>query len=196
VASELSDWFEAFAMAAPGRIGDKLRVRMARRKAGRAGTQLFIDRFVSVRGWENLSLGERVGIGRGCIIECRKGSLSIGDDTTLNSNVTLGADFGSITIGRSALIAMNVVIRAANHRFDRSPQVPIRQQGHDSGPVVIGDDVWLGANVVVLPNVTIGAHSVVAAGSVVNRDIPAGSLAAGAPARVVRSLGGSGTGEP
>ena len=74
--------------------------------------------------------------------------------------------------------------------------VPITWQGFDSkGPTIIGDNVWLGANVVVTSGVRIGARSVIGANSVVTTDVPPGSIAAGAPARVMRAIAFRG-GEP
>jgi acetyltransferase-like isoleucine patch superfamily enzyme len=83
---------------------------------------------------------------------------------------------------------MNTVFRSANHCFDQSPTILIREQGYVPGPIIIGDDVWLRANVVVLPNVRIGGHSIIGAGSIVTKDIPSCSVAYGIPASVRRSL--------
>jgi acetyltransferase-like isoleucine patch superfamily enzyme len=93
---------------------------------------------------------------------------------------------GWITIGNFVRIAPYVAMIATNHRFDRL-DVPISAQGHNFGPITIEDDVWIGAHVVVTAGVTIGHGSVIGAGSVVTRDIPAYSIAVGAPARVIKS---------
>jgi acetyltransferase-like isoleucine patch superfamily enzyme len=79
-------------------------------------------------------------------------------------------------------------MRATNSRFDQSPEIPIWEQGYDSGKIIIHDDVWIGANVTVVSNVTIGSHCVIGAGSVVTKDIPAGSIAVGVPARVTKNI--------
>ncbi len=92
---------------------------------------------------------------------------------------------GRITIGNHVRIAPYVAMIATNHRFDRL-DVPIHAQGHDFGPIVIEDDVWIGAHVVVTAGVTIGHGSVIGAGSVVTRDIPPYSVAVGAPAKVIK----------
>jgi acetyltransferase-like isoleucine patch superfamily enzyme len=137
-----------------------------------------------------MHFGDGVAIGAGSHLSARQGTLTIGSDTSLNTNVCLGADFGTITIGRDVLIAMNVVMRSANHRFDRSPEIAIRAQGHVGAPIVIGDDVWIGANAVITAGARVGNHCIIGAGSVVTGDIPDGSIAVGVPARVVRSFGG------
>ena len=76
----------------------------------------------------------------------------------------------------------NVVIRSSDHSTSQADR-PIGDQGHSGNTILIGDDVWLGANVVVVGGVTIGEHSVIGAGAVVTRDLEPYSLAVGVPAR-------------
>jgi acetyltransferase-like isoleucine patch superfamily enzyme len=78
------------------------------------------------------------------------------------------------------------MIHSANHRFD-DPELGIRDQGHEMRAVTIGDDCWIAMGAMVLPGVTIGEGSVIGAGAVVAADIPAWSVAAGNPARVIRA---------
>lgn len=95
-------------------------------------------------------------------------------------------DVGRITLGDFVQVGPNVQLLTATHPLD----VGRRREGWEgSAPITIGDDVWLGGGVIVLPGVTIGAGTVVGAGAVVTRDLPAGVLAVGNPARVVRQLG-------
>lgn len=112
------------------------------------------------------------------------GNLSIGSGVNINFNVLISASEGRITIGNDVLIGPNCVLRAANHVYD-DPHTPIKHQGHAGGIIIIEDDCWLGANVVVLKDVTIGTGSIIGAGAVVNCDIPPGSIAVGVPARVI-----------
>ena len=101
----------------------------------------------------------------------------------LNQGVMVAAT-GLVEIGDHCMAANGCFITDANHRFDDATK-PVTWQGFDSrGPTRLEDNVWLGANVVVTSGVTIGARSVIGANSVVTSDIPAGSIAAGAPARV------------
>ena len=118
-------------------------------------------------------------------IEC-SGTLRIGDRTIFGHHCTLAA-LESIVIGEDCLIAEMVSIRDHNHRFDQTA-IPYREQGMVVKPIIIGRNVWLGAKVTVAAGVSIGDNTVVGANSVVTRDLPANSLAAGSPARVVRSL--------
>lgn len=95
-------------------------------------------------------------------------------------------DVAPITIGDDVLMGPNVQLLAATHPVEPGP----RRDGWEAGePITIGDNVWLGGGVIVCPGVTIGDDTVVGAGSVVVRDLPAGVVAVGNPARVVRSIG-------
>jgi maltose O-acetyltransferase len=120
---------------------------------------------------------------------------SIGEDTFVNVNCVI-IDDAPVTIGRRVLIGPAVQLITAMHPLaaaDRRTLAAEVAAGSAAwrtmtAPVSIGDDVWLGAGVLVLPGVTVGDRSVIAAGAVVSEDIPPDSLAVGIPARVVRSL--------
>src|SRR4029078_10325091 len=93
-----------------------------------------------------------------------------------------------VEIGEHCMSANGCFVTDGNHRFD-DPGKPVPWQGFSSkGPTRIGDNVWCGANVVVTSGVTIGERCVIGANSVVTTDIPAFSIAAGSPARVLRSV--------
>ena len=92
----------------------------------------------------------------------------------------------SIILEDNVLIGPHVMIGDHSHQYENI-EIPIKlQESTEGGPVRIERDSWIGANVFILPNVTIGRHSVVGANSVVNRDIPPYSVAVGAPARVIK----------
>lgn len=93
-----------------------------------------------------------------------------------------------ITIEDDVLIGSGVHIYVTNHNFD-NPDIPIYYQGHyPSEPVTLKKGCWLGANVIILPGVTVGENSVVAAGSVVTKSVPDRVLVGGIPARIIKSL--------
>jgi maltose O-acetyltransferase len=94
-------------------------------------------------------------------------------------------DVATVTIGDDVQIGPNVQLLTATHPLEAQLR---RDKWESASPIVIGDNVWLGGGTIVCPGVTVGANTVVGAGSVVTRDLPAGVLAAGAPARVVRTL--------
>jgi acetyltransferase-like isoleucine patch superfamily enzyme len=111
----------------------------------------------------------------------------IGEGTFLNIGVMVAAQ-ELVEIGAHCMLANNCFVTDANHRID-DPHKPITWQGFTTkGPTRIGDNVWLGANVVVTSGVTIGERSVIGANSVVTEDVPPFSIAAGAPARVLRAV--------
>jgi len=115
------------------------------------------------------------------------GRIDIGSGVFLNLGVMVAA-LDHVCIGDHSMLANGCVITDANHRFD-DPTVPVPWQGFTSkGPVVIGDNVWLGANVVVTSGVTVGERCVVGANSVVTTDLPPFSIAAGVPAKVIRTI--------
>ena len=94
---------------------------------------------------------------------------------------------GPVCIGNNVNLAQGITVTALNHNFEDT-SMRIDEQGISTKPVIISDDVWIGANAVILPGVTIGRHSVVAAGAVVTKDVPDNSLVAGIPAKVIRQL--------
>jgi acetyltransferase-like isoleucine patch superfamily enzyme len=113
----------------------------------------------------------------------------IGAGTFLNLGVMIAAA-GLVEIGEHCMLANGCFVTDADHRFD-DPERPVPWQGFSSkGPTRIGANVWCGANVVVTSGVTIGERCVIGANSVVTSDIPAFSVAAGAPARVLRPIDG------
>jgi maltose O-acetyltransferase len=104
----------------------------------------------------------------------------LGDNCKIARDTVFGCD---------VLMGPDVIIMSATHEFE-DPATPIEQQGAKPvRPVTIGNDVWLGARVIVMPGVTISEGAVIGAGSVVTRDIPAFGVAAGVPARVFRKRG-------
>ena len=108
----------------------------------------------------------------------------VGDNFFSNYNLTI-LDVGKVKIGKNAMFAPNVSIYTAGHPIHPDS----RNSGYEYGiDVTIGDNVWLGGNVVVVPGVTIGNNVVVGAGSVVTKDIPDGVIAAGNPCRVIREI--------
>lgn len=110
--------------------------------------------------------------------------IHVGKNFFANYNCTL-LDVGKITFGDNCLLAPNVSIYTAGHPIHPDSRNSLYEYGID---VTIGDNVWLGGNVIVCPGVTIGSNCVIGAGSVVTRDIPDWSLAAGNPCRVIRKI--------
>ncbi|WP_425956206.1 acyltransferase [Xylanimonas sp. McL0601] len=137
--------------------------------AASVGAGAKVSPTVSIRNGERVRIGAGAQIGASC-------SLWAGDSS------------GRIEIGDHALFAPDVFITASNYDFDAAPG-PVMDAPKREADVSIGADTWLGARVVVLPGVSIGDGTVVAAGAVVTKDLPGGVLAAGVPARVIRKRG-------
>ena len=112
------------------------------------------------------------------------GNIIIGDHTRIGLHKTI---IGPVNIGSHVNLAQGVIITALNHNF-QDPTKHIDEQGVSTNQINISDDVWIGANAVVLPGVSIGSHAVVAAGAVVTKDIPPGVVVAGTPARIIRQI--------
>lgn len=135
----------------------------------------------TIQGVDNISIKANFSFGEKCEIYARQtphasAKIEIGENVALNSNVILNAECGGrIVIGDNVLIGPMTLIRASNHNF-KTPNVLIRSQGHTPGVIEIEENVWIGGNVVILPNVKIGKNSVIAAGSIVSKNIPANSL--------------------
>ena len=116
----------------------------------------------------------------------RNSSLEIGESTHILEQNNIRACGGRIVIGRKCLISQHVSIIASNHCSRKG--IPIQEQSWDERKtgIIIGDDVWVGCGVQVLPGVKIGDGAVIAAGSLVNTDVRENTVVAGVPARVIR----------
>ena len=139
---------------------------------------------VAVSGTAAITIGSRCRIGAATELQTTDaGRIVLGNDIRINRGCTI-VSYASVTIGDFAIIGEYVTIRDANHGMSASE--PLRYQPHVAEPVRIGADVWIGRGACILPGVTIGAGAVIGANSVVTRDIPKFSIAAGMPAQVIR----------
>ncbi len=171
------------------------------------GPGCFIEKDVRLQVPRRIRLGRRVMIGAGCFLDAhsltghivldndvwlsqgcylvayRHAELYIGERTYIGHRCLLYGH-GGIHIGRDVLLANDVQLICGNHTFSRR-DLPIRAQPTVERPIIVEDDVWLGASVIVLGGVTVGHGSVVGAGAVVTHDLPPYSIAYGVPARIV-----------
>lgn len=129
-------------------------------------------------------LGRRSVVESFCCINNAVGDVIIGDNTRIGLHSTV---IGPVEIGSNVNLAQGIVVTALNHNFTDCTK-RIDEQGVSTAKVTIGNDVWIGANATVLPGVTIGNHSVVAAGAVVTKDVPPYSLVGGVPAKILKKL--------
>ncbi|MBO0767780.1 MAG: acyltransferase [Solirubrobacterales bacterium] len=165
----------------------QLQWELARRRAFARGP-LHGDVLAMLRE-RRLELGEHVLFEPDVwITAAQEARIGIGGGSFLNIGVMLAAQ-QEVVIGAHCMLANGCLVTDADHRFD-DPDKPVPWQGFTSkGPTKLGDNVWLGAHVVVTSGVSIGERCVIGANSVVTHDIPAFSVAAGAPAKVLRSVG-------
>jgi len=133
-----------------------------------------------------ISLGDKVAVHRDAILETgRGGYIQIGAGSSLHTGCQLKAYIEPILVGEGVMIAGNVAIYSYDHGM--APGQTIRSQTITAkAPVSIQNDAWIGTGAIVLSGITVGEGAVVAAGAIVTRDVPAGAIVAGNPARVIR----------
>jgi acetyltransferase-like isoleucine patch superfamily enzyme len=191
----------------PGILGVVLRGLGYRLILKKMGSFSMILKGVDLRGCPSISLDERVKLrkfmsirvfyshnsiqlGRNCsvheytIIKSKGGNVLIGENTFISSFVNISA-VGNVHIGRNVMLANGCRIETGTHGFT-DLEHPMKEQPAKSCGIRIEDDCWLGAGVKVLDNVRIGHGSVIGAGSVVTKDLPPYSIAAGVPARLIK----------
>lgn len=145
------------------------KVKMGQRKLRAFATRLIIR-----------ECGKNVNIEKGATFSSR---LSIGDNSGVGKRASVQ---GTVTIGKDVMMGPDCIIYTSNHRFDRT-DIPMREQGfYPEEPVVIGDDVWIGGRVIILPGVKIGSHVVIGAGAVVTKDVPDYAIVGGCPAKILK----------
>lgn len=134
--------------------------------------------------YRKFSLGNYSVIESFACVNNAVGDVIIGDYSRIGLHNTI---IGPVNIGSHVNLAQGITVTALNHNFDDTNK-RIDEQGVSTTPVTIEDDVWIGANAVVLPGVIIGKHCVVAAGAVVTKNVPPHSLVAGVPAKIIKQI--------
>lgn len=147
-----------------------------------AGSRIRSSARLDIFPYNKLVMGRRSTIESRACINNGVGDVIIGN----NSRIGIGSTvIGPVVIGNDVRLAQNIVISGLNHNYEDVDRL-IHEQGVSRSLVTVGDDVWIGANSVITAGVTIGKHSVVAAGSVVTRSLPEYCVAAGSPAKVLK----------
>lgn len=151
-----------------------------------SGTAIDDDCLLDARGSTpgGFIIGEGVLIARACLIQSKVGSVEIGDGCSIGGQSTFSAS-GGIQLGKHVMVAGQCYIGGGRYHTERTG-VPMMKQGiYSRGPVVVGDDVWLGAGARVLDGASVGEGAIIGAGAIVAKDIPAYAIAAGVPAKIV-----------
>jgi maltose O-acetyltransferase len=146
-----------------GKFGKFLRYQICKRLFKKCGKNANIESMAHFNTGRDVSLGEDSDIGVNCRI------------------------YGDVIIGNHVMMGIDVIIFSRNHKFS-DIDIPMNKQGFTERKCpVIGDDVWIGARVIILPGVHIGNGAVIGAGSVVTKDVPEWAVVAGNPAKLIRS---------
>ena len=148
------------------------------------GSKIYWSVRMDTPPYRKFSLGKQSVVESYSCINNAVGDVVIGDYTRIGIHNTI---IGPVTIGSHVNLAQGITVTALNHNFEDKNK-RIDEQGVSTKPVVIGDDVWIGANAVILPGVTIGKHAVVAAGAVVTTEVPENTVVGGVPAKVIKRL--------
>ena len=130
--------------------------------------------------------GRAVVLGPGCSVAADAflhGPLTLGANVSINARASLDGGAKGIRIGDGTRIATGATLYAFDHGL--APDRPVREQPVQSRGIVLGTDVWVGANAGITDGVTVGDHAVVGMGAIVTRDVPAWAIVAGSPARVI-----------
>jgi acetyltransferase-like isoleucine patch superfamily enzyme len=170
------------------RLGRRLRINRHMARAGAYIRYPVEGELLEALDSGRLRIGEASLLEPGCWLTLGpEAEIEIGQGCFLNRGTMLAA-IERIEIGDHVMFANHCFVGDADHRYD-DPEVPITWQGFiPRGPVRIGDNVWFGVNCVVTGGVEIGDRAVIGANSVVTGDIPPATIAAGAPAKVIREI--------
>jgi len=163
------------------RLWVKLFLNPLKHKRGK-GSKIRRRTRIDVLPWNNFSLGNYSTIEDFTTINNGVGDVIIGDRTRIGLGNTL---IGPIKIGNDIMFAQNIVMSGLNHGYEDITK-SIHDQPVTTAQIIIEDQVWIATNSVVVAGVTIGKHAVVAAGSVVTKDVPPYSIVAGNPAKIIK----------
>jgi len=188
---ELESYFIFVVQNIPGMLGSYLRHSIYRLLFKKCGKHVRFPIGVHIKGYKNIELGNNISFSSESRLYAKsltnESRIKIGNNVAFNTNVMVNADdMGEIIIEDNVMIGPNTVFRSANHEF-RNPAMIIRLQGHTKGTIRVGSDVWIGANCVILTNVSIGKGAVIGAGAVVTKDVADFEIVAGVPAKKIGS---------
>ncbi len=166
---------------------DRWRWLVRQRRQGRG-----IEPSVRVQG-DLTQLDDRLRLARGCQIDpgcifwmgTDEGKIAIGEKTYIGPYSFLGTHRDALKIGRDCMIGAHGYLITANHGTEET-KTPYREQGYVGADVILGNNVWLGCHVTVLPGVTVGDNAIIGAGAVVTKDVPSGETWGGVPARQIK----------
>ncbi len=167
--------------------------RILHRSLISVGRTLLLGDYVEINALskQGVKIGNNVSIQKNTIIECTGVIRNLGEGLVIGNNtgIAQGAFIqvrGKVVIGNDVIFGPNVSIFSESHNFD-DPNIPVHLQGETRKGVTIEDGAWIGTRAVILDGVTVGRNSIVAAGAIVTRDVPAFSIVGGVPAKVLKN---------
>tara|TARA_Y100001970_G_C13896652_1_gene681465 strand:+ start:93 stop:674 length:582 start_codon:yes stop_codon:yes gene_type:complete len=183
---EIRDWIEFFLSNIPGKTGIFFRNFYYQNFFKGTFKNCRIQRGFIAECTKNIYFGNDIFIGFNCkLFASNDSKIVIGDKFSCNANVMINSrGDGEIIIGDNVLIGPNSVLRSSNHNF-MDIKSPICEQGMTTGKIIIENDVWIGSNVVILPDILVGEGSIIAAGAVVTNNVESFSIVGGVPAKLI-----------
>lgn len=194
----------------PGGLGFLLRKKLYPKLFKHVGPGLIIGRNVTLRhparivlkdnvtiddnslvdargaGDAGIVMEDGVIINRNCMLQAKAGPIRLGPRTSIGSNSVI-VSMAGVELGEAVLGAGGVYISTGAYHLDDTSRAVMDQGAYSRGPVKIGDHVWIGTGAIILDGVTVGEGAIIGAGAVVTRDVPAGAIVAGVPAKVIRA---------
>lgn len=172
-------------------VGKKVKIKHANHITTAGGLTIGDYCQINALSKGGIEFGNNVSLGSGTIIECTGVIRELGETLKIGNHVGFAQNCfvevrGNISIGNDCIFASGVSMAAENHNFS-DVENPIRLQGATRKGITIEDDCWVGTNAAILDGVTIGKGCVVAAGAVVNKDVPPYSIVGGVPAKILKS---------
>ena len=192
-----------------GGLGFLLRMIFYRGLFREAGRGMIIGRNVVIRHPKSIVLGDNVTIddlclvdGRGagsdgvvienqvivnrnCMIQAKKGAVRLGTRTTIGSNSVI-VSMAGVEFGKAVLVAGNCYFSAGAYHVDNISSAVMDQGAYSKGPIIIGDNSWIGTGAIILDGVKVGKGVIIGAGAVVTKDVPDYAIVAGVPAKLIR----------
>jgi acetyltransferase-like isoleucine patch superfamily enzyme len=141
-------------------------------------------------GEAGIVLEDEVIINRNCLIQAKDGPIRLGAKTTIGSNSVI-ISMAGVVFGKSVLVAGGCYFSAGAYHMEDISKAIMDQGVYSKGPIVIGDNTWIGTGAIILDGVKIGPNAVIGAGAVVTKDVPEKAIAAGVPARIIRTRDGA-----
>jgi len=186
-------WIKQFFLKSNGILFVGINSKIRFRNKISVGKTVFFGDYVEINALSKrgVLIGNNVSILKGTIIECTGVIRDLGEGLIIGNNVGIAQNCfiqvrGMVEIGNNVILGPGVSIFSENHNFS-DPNKYINEQGETRKGVVIKNGVWIGSNVTILDGVTIGAHCIIAAGSVVNKNLPEYTIAGGVPAKVLKN---------